>query len=143
MSNLGLVVPHLGASQVSYQAINLANNMADAVLFFEQLLSPCVPVKCATMCVTEMVSFGGMLVTSNIENTLMAHQIANRNKIKLVFYVWDLEWLRPGKNNYLHNVKAYQVPDVLVVRSAEHVGPLANYCNRQPIIREFKQVITC
>ena len=143
MNNLGLVVPHFDSSQISYEAIKLANSVTDAVLFFEQLIPPCIPIRCATMCVTEVMNFGGLLVTSNIDNTLLANRMANRNKVKLVFYVWDLEWLRPNKNNYLYNLEAYKVPDVLVVRNEEHVGPLTNYCNRQPIFKEFQQVTTC
>jgi len=143
MTNLGLVVSHLGASQATYEAISLANSVTDAVIFFEQLVPPCTPVHCATMCITEVMNFGGILVTSNIENTLMANRVANRNRIKLIFYVWDLEWLRPNKQNYLHNLEAYTIPDVLVVRNEEHVSPLANYCNRQPIVREFMQVTQC
>ena len=143
MNNLGIVVQHLGSSQISYEAIKLVNSVNNAVIFFEQLIAPCVPIRCATMCITEMTSFRGILITTNIENTLMVSQIVNRNQVKLMFYVWDLEWLRPNKNNYLYNIKAYNTPEVLIARSKEHVGPLTNYCNRQPIIRNFQQVTTC
>ena len=143
MTNFGIIVPHLGSSQVTYEAIKLVNSMDTAVLFFEQLMTPCMPVKCATMCVTEIMNFRGTLVTTNIENTRMANKIANRRQARLIFYVWDLEWLRPGRNNYLYNCETYKMPDQLVVRSDEHVGPLQNYCNRQPIVKEFSKVSTC
>lgn len=143
MQNLGIIIPHLGASQVVYEAIKLANSASDSILFFEQLTPPCVPIKCATMCITETMNFRGTLVTTNIENTRMANRIANRNAVKLIFYVWDLEWLRPQSQTYTYNYETYHMPDVLVVRDEEHVGPLFNYCNRKPIVKDFCQVITC
>lgn len=142
-NNIGIAIPHLGSSQISYEAIALANQLNNAVIFFEQLIAACVPVKCASMCLSEMAAFNGILITTNVENTLMASEIINRNQTRLIFYVWDLEWLRPNKNNYLYNLQAYHTPDVLVVRHPEHVAPLANYCNRQPIVKEFEQVIQC
>jgi hypothetical protein len=143
MNNLGIVVPHLGSSQCTYEAIKLVSQLENAVLFFEQLVPPAIPVSCSTMCITEAMNFGGMIVTTNVENTRMINRIANRKRIKLVFYVWDLEWLRLNKQSYLYNYETYNMPDVLVVRSKEHVGPLHNYCNRQPIVKDFQQVITC
>lgn len=143
MNNFGIVVPHLGSSQVTYEAIELVNSVPDSILFFEQLVPPCIRVDCATMCITELMNFGGTLVTTNVENTRMANRIANRKKVKLIFYVWDLEWLRPGKQVYSYNYEAYNMPDVLVARHEEHVGPITNYCNRQPIVKKFSQVITC
>jgi hypothetical protein len=143
MISFGFVVPHLGSSQVTYEAIKLANSIQNSVIFFEQLIPPCTPVGCATMCITELMNFKGTLITTSIENTRMANKLVNRNDCKMIFYVWDLEWLRPGQQNYLYNYEAYQMPNVLVARSEEHVGPISNYCNRQPIYKEFSQVITC
>ncbi|MHA2428386.1 MAG: hypothetical protein ACXADB_10220 [Candidatus Hermodarchaeia archaeon] len=143
MNNFGIIVPHLGSSQVTYEAIKLVNSMDTAVLFFEQIMVPCVPIKCATMCITEVMNFGGTLVTTSIENTRMVNKIANRKQIKLIFYAWDLEWLRPGKQVYSYNYETYHMPDVLAVRSEEHVGPLENYCNRRPVALDFSKVITC
>ena len=141
--NLGIIIPHLGSSQMAHEAIKLVNQAKDAVIFVEQLIAPCMPVHCASMCITEAVSFGGLLITTNIENTMMASEIVNRKKVKLVFYVWDLEWLRPNKANYLYNLKTYNTPDVLVVRHKDHVSPLTNYCNRQPVVKEFSEVTQC
>lgn len=143
MSNLGIVLSHLGSSQMVYEAINLANKANDAVIFFEQLTTACIPINCASMCVTEMNSFGGVLITTNIENTLMANKVINRNKTRIIFYVWDLEWLRPNKQNYLYNLQAYNTADELVARNIQHVEPIHNYCNRWPKAKKFNEVIKC
>jgi hypothetical protein len=89
------------------------------------------------------MNFRGTLVTTNIANTLMCNKLINRNAVKLIFYVWDLEWLRPGKQNFLYNVEAYKIPDILVVRNKEHFFPLLNYCGREPQIKNFSEVIQC
>ena len=141
--NIGIVVPHLGLSQISFSAISFANKENNAVLFFEQLITPCIPIKCATMCVNELMSFRGSLITTTIESTLMANELINKNVADHIFYVWDLEWLRPNKNNYLYNLKAYNCADKLIARSEEHADPIRNYCNRQPLVRKFEQVLTC
>lgn len=143
MNSLGIVLPHLGSGQITYEGISLANKASDAVIFFEQLTPACMPIHCGTMSLTEIMNFGGLLVTTSIDNTILASKLANRKAVKLVFYVWDLEWLRPGKQDFLYNYGAYQLPDILVVRNEEHVAPLFNYCNRQPLVKEFEQVIAC
>jgi hypothetical protein len=142
-NTLGIVIPHLGAGQKTYEAIKLINSVGDGVIFFEQLVAPCVEVKCATMCVNELMNFSGTLVTTDLEGTQLAHNVVNINKTKTIFYVWDLEWLRLNRQNYLTNWPIYHMPDVLVARSKEHVGPIENYCRRTPIVRDFSKVLTC
>lgn len=139
MKNIGIVIPHFGASQITYETIKLANNTPDSIIFFENLVSPVNNINCPTLCINELMSFQGTLVTSNIENTRMAHKLINPKKVKLIFYIWDLEWLRPNKQDYLYNLQTYYMPNVLMCRE-DHVAPVTNYCNRQPIIREFKDV---
>ena len=141
--NTGIVIPHLGSAQMSFEAINLVNKLDNAVLFFEQLVAPCIEPKCATMCVNELMSFRGTLITTNISNTIMASKLINKSVVKHIFYVWDLEWLRPNKNNFLYNLQAYKAPQILVARSQEHVNPIANYCNRIPIVKSFEEVLEC
>ena len=137
--NLGIIVPHLGVSQKAYESINLANKIENSILFFEQLVSPSIPINCPTMCVNELMNFRGVLISTNIESTLMARKLTNPKLVKLIFYVWDLEWLRPNKQNYIYNYKAYNIPDILMCRPG-HADPIYNYCNRKPLEREFKDV---
>jgi len=143
MNSIGIVVQHFGSSQITYEAVKLANKIQNSILFFEQLTPPCVPINCATMCLTETMNFQGTLITTSIANTLLVNKLINRNAVKLIFYVWDLEWLRPGKQNFLYNIEAYKIPDVLVVRSQEHLFPLLNYCGRKPEVKDFSEVIQC
>jgi hypothetical protein len=103
-----------------------------------------MPINTATISTNKLISFSGLLITTTINNTITARNLINKNTTKLVFYVWDLEWLRAGQNNFLHNIQAYRAPDMLIARSTEHVYPITNYSNRQPIvIEDFLQVPQC
>lgn len=137
---LGVVISNLQSSQIAYYTINEINKYKhDKVIFFEQLASPCLPINCGTLCINEICNFEGTLITTNIKNTIMCSENMNRKKIKHIFYVWDLEWLRQGKKNFLANLKAYMCPDVLIARHGDHFYPIYNYCNRKPlVIKDFK-----
>lgn len=77
---------------------------------------------------------------------MTAASLVNRKQVKLIFYVWDLEWLRPGKNDYLYNLQAYNDVDVLIARHTEHIAPIKNYSNREPImIKDFdlEEIMRC
>ena len=145
--SIGVLLPHLGASQASFLAIQEISKLKeDSVLFFEELSSPCLPVRCATICINELMSFSGTLITTNIRNTMTAASLVNRKQVKLIFYVWDLEWLRPGKNDYLYNLQAYNDVDVLIARHTEHIAPIKNYSNREPIMIEdfdLEEIMRC
>ena len=90
MNKYGIIVPHLGASQIAYESIRLGNQ-GDTVLFFEQLTNPAIPVNCPSMCVNELMNFRRTLISSNIENTIMARKLTNPKWVNIIFYVWDLE----------------------------------------------------
>ncbi len=139
-NTIGIVVPHLGSSQIAYETIKLTSKLNNCIIFFEQLVEPCFKIDCAVMCINEMVGFTGILITSNINNTIMSDRLINRTKSKLYFYVWDLEWLRPTHKDFLYNRKAYTIPDKLISHK-EHIGPIRNYCNRTPDTKDFQRVL--
>jgi hypothetical protein len=143
--NIGIVLPHIGNAQISYYAIKAINNAIaqsrehDFVLFFEQITTPVIKPDCGTMCVNELMLFQGTLITTTLANTAMAISQSSRKANKIIYYVWDLEWLRPNKNNYLENFKTFNLASELVARSTNHAKAIQNYCNRQVsrIIPEF------
>jgi hypothetical protein len=143
--NIGIVVPHLGPSQISFYAIKEINRLVaekyphDLVLFFEQLINPVIQPQCASMCINELMSFKGILITTTIDNTTMSIARNTRKDNKIVFYVWDLEWMRPNKNIYLYNYKAFNSVHKLIARSENHKKAIENYANRpiDKIIEDF------
>ena len=134
--NIGIVVPHLGASQIAFYAIQEINKLIasgyerDTILFFEQLVPQILQPQCATMCINELMSFKGTLITTTLDNTTMAVALNTRKDNQIIFYVWDLEWMRPGKNIYLYNYNAFHKADKLIARSQNHAKAIENYCNR-------------
>ena len=143
--NIGIVVPHLGAAQISFYAIKEVNRLIeekytdDLTLFFEHLVPSIIPPKCAVMCVNEIMSFKGTLITTTLDTTTLALARNTRKDNRIIFYVWDLEWMRPQKNNYLANYSIFHQAHKLVARSANHAKAIENYTNRKvnTIIPEF------
>ena len=135
--NIGIVIPHLGSSQTAFYALKEINRLVeqkyehDLVIFFEQLVSPLIQPQCATMCINELMSFRGILITTNIDNTTMAIARNSNSNNKLIFFVWDLEWMRPNKNIYLYNYKAFNSVHQLIARSQNHALAIENYSNRK------------
>ena len=143
--NIGIVVPHLGSSQIAFYAIKEINKLAaegyehDLTLFFEQLLPQLMQPQCASMCINELMSFKGTLITTTIDNTTMSLARNTRTNNRIIFYVWDLEWMRPGKNIYLYNYNAFKNVNKIIARSKNHALAIENYCNRtvDNILEEF------
>ena len=136
--NIGIVTPHLGLSQIGFYAISEVNRLVrdgykdDLTLFFEQMTTPVVQPQCGIMCINELMSFKGTLITTTLSNTAMTLARNSRSENKVIFYVWDLEWLRPNQNNYLHNFQIFNLVDRLIVRSEGHAQAIENYCSRKP-----------
>ena len=146
-SKIGIIVPHLGTCQVSHYAVRYVNYILqktsefDFVIFYEELVKPKMRPMCAAMNMSEIWSFDGTLISCNINNTIAAIKAISPQK--KIFYAWDLEWIRPGKNDYLHNMQAYRSPEIeLVARSPSHAAAIAKYCNRNPdtIINNFNLI---
>lgn len=142
--NIGIVIPHLGLSQIGFYAISEVNRLVhegkkdDLVLFFEQVVVPVVQPQCGVMCINELMSFKGTLITTTINNTAMTLARNSNSNNKIIFYVWDLEWLRNNQNNYFYNFRVFRSVDKLIARSSEHQQAIENYCNRKPdLIKNF------
>ncbi len=134
--SIGIILPNLAPSQMCYYAVRNVNlllthsNQHDVTIFYEELAQASVLLKCATMNISEIWSFHGVLISTTISNTLASIQAINSSK--KIFYVWDLEWLRPGMQNYLHNIQAYRSNKVkLVARNKDHAKVIEDYCNRK------------
>lgn len=134
--NIGIIIPDMAASQLAYMAINQANIGARETndsyfLFFENMAAPCVRPLVTCLNISELHTFNGVLISTSIDTTLYAiNAITNTKKI---FYVWDLEWIRPNKNNFLYNMQAFRNENVeITCRSERHAKLIGNYCNRKP-----------
>ncbi len=135
VQKIGVILPHLGPSQLSFTVVNQINYLSninndyDFMIFFENLVKPCVNPNCAAVNSNEIWSFEGILISTNINGAIAASRAVNR--AKNIFYVWDLEWLR-GMTDFTSNMQAFRHPDIeLVARSQHHAKAIEDYCNKK------------
>lgn len=138
MLNIGLILPDLSMSQLAFMAINQANLFHGntdiaCTLFYCDANQPCVEPKVPIMNITEIHGFHGLLISTDIDSTLASIRAAS--KATRVFYVWDLEWIRRGKNNFQYNMQAFRHPKVhIATRSEEHARAVSQYANRDKVL---------
>ena len=133
-SSIGIIIKDFHPSQLIYYSVKYANLLVnqggeyDITFFYEQLSPISIKPSCAIMNISEIWSFTGTLIATNLESALLLTKvISSANKI---FYVWDLEWLRQYKN-YLYNIQVYLSNELkLVARSIDHAKAINKYCNR-------------
>jgi len=67
----------------------------------------------------------------------MLNSISPKRKL---FYIWDLEWLRPHAKDFIANLRIYRHPKLeLIARSISHAQAVENYANKKvnAIIPDF------
>lgn len=135
MNKIGLVLSHLGSSQAALYSINRVNELIekgsqdDFVFFYENLMTPCFKPLCSILCVNELIHFTGTVITSNIDTTIRAYNLCVNSTI--AFYMWDVEFLRAGKQGFLYNLQAFNDEIILIARGQDHVWMVENYANRK------------
>lgn len=134
--SVGIYLDDLGPSEQAYYAIKRANelqqnspNNVDVTLFYNNMATPCIKPICAVCSSNELWAYKGMVITTNINNSITLSKIPTRHN--KVFYVYDLEWIRPASRDFLHNVKGFDESIKVVARSSDHVFPIENYSNRK------------
>lgn len=137
---IGVILPFVGPSQMAFYAIHNLNNISynthdvDCIIFTENLDKGCVPSLHSIMDVSQIWNFNGLLISTNIDNTMM--NIKSTNAAKKIFYIWDLEWLR-NKKNFTENMKVYRNEQInLVTRSEDYADAVHNYCGIRPRVIE-------
>lgn len=136
IKQIGFLLNHLGPSQLAFYVINQINAIGektvdyDFVLFYEHLVKPCVVPNCMVLNATETFSFHGLLIATTLDNAEVA--INSINTARNIYYIWDLDWMRRGQNNYIKNISILRNPKLeLIARSQDHASAIENYCNRK------------
>ncbi len=124
MKTLGIMLSHLGTSQLAFYAINNANktlleNGQDVLIFYELPAPSCVNLECGLMQTQEAWNFDGPLIAPNLN--LASKLIGFPGTKQKFFYVWDLEWLRIPNKDFVTLSTIYRSPLLkLIARSSEH-----------------------
>lgn len=136
MNNIGIILPDLSFSQMGYECIKSVNrlllqsNQYDITLFYEQISNLAMKPLCGVMNLSELWSFNGTVISTTIDNTIMSLKAINKSK--KIFYVYNLEWLKPHKQNYMYNIQAYRSPNItLAARNSDHAKAIQDYCGRK------------
>lgn len=147
--NVGIIIPGLGNSQLAFFVGGQSHYLKqftshEPFIFMEDFEPPCMQIQAACMNISEIYSFNGLLISTSLMNTAMVLNV--KSNCKKAFYVWDLEFLRRGHDNFFLNSSIYRSPEIkLICRSKEHADALENYCNRKPdmIVQNFNLMEIC
>jgi hypothetical protein len=114
---------------INYVNSLIGQNKWDFTLFYNELINPCTKPLCAVMNISETWLYNGILISTDLDTSAMiAKTLKPKRKL---FYIWDLEWLRMGKQNFLQNLQVYRNPNFeLIARSSTHAEAITNYANR-------------
>lgn len=133
---LGLAVNNLGPSQLTYYLVKnanaalAANPTLDIAAFFETPVAPALAANFATMPMYEAWGYDGVLIATTFETARKSQ--ACMSPAARLFYVWDLEWVRPhARRSYREWASVYRDLSLsLLVRSEEHARVVERCWNR-------------
>lgn len=134
---IGIIVPHLAASQLSYLVTQQVNQGGmDYVIFQEHPLPPIQRVRTAILPIYEIAKFKGVLIGTDLSAAkYMVNLTAPSRKL---FYPWHVEWMKHG-NDYLSTVKTIMSPQLEVIARSQSYADQIRIMNREPsaIIPDF------
>jgi hypothetical protein len=129
---IGFVLRDLGPSQLAYALIRELNAASgcDPYVFWEEPRRPCVTPRFACMPVVDAWSFDGPLVATTLSTANKVRAIPAASP--KLFYVWDLEWVRPQRKHWLQFQPVYGDPALtLVARDESHRDAIESAWNRK------------
>lgn len=136
MKKIGVMLKHLGNSQLNYEFFTSANRLVketasvDIICFVESPSAPVIPLCFAVMPVSEAKSFDGILISTNLILAELA--LENLDASRKVFYSYDLDWMR-GRLPFEETAKIYHSEEhELVVRSEYHQNAFSSAFNLLP-----------
>lgn len=138
MIRCGIMVNSLLPSQLAFYLVNHANYLMSKgvenhfVFFINEITPFLIEPLCPCLNSTEILQFNdGVLLTTNIDDTMRAINSINNSSIK--FYVWDLEWLRKPRD-YFQTISVFQNKKVEVIaRCQDHAKMIKNYANLENV----------
>src|SRR5207302_338668 len=122
---IGVAVRDLGPSQLNYSLVRQANALLavnptlDLTVFYEHHVRPCLPLAFASMLIQEMWSYDGPVVATTLSTAEKALRCPGPPRV--LFYQWDLDWLRLGPFRHGRLAQFYREPRLTpLVRCIDH-----------------------
>jgi len=136
---IGIIVPDLAASQLSYlitQQINQSQMYVDYVVFQQHPLPPMQKVYTSILPIYEITKFKGILIGTDLDAA--RYMIKLPSPSRKLFYPWHLEWLRHG-NDFMSTIKVLMSPRIEVIARSQSYADQIRIMNREPsaIIPDF------
>ena len=134
MKQLGIIISSLDNNQLAFFSILNANLLIqkeiDCVLFFENTSRPVIKPNVSIMNSSEVWDFCGDVIATTLRSAACLPKLIRARR--RIFYLWDLEFLRPYGRNYIPNMELLRNPKIeLAARSESHKRAIENYCNKQ------------
>ena len=111
----------------------------DAVVFYENMSSYCMPANFAVMDISECWSHSGPVIATSFSTAEKLSAFPSERKL---FYVWDLEWIRNSKIKQYDQYKEAMLDDSmeLIARSSHHKLAIENCFNRKVnhVVEDFE-----
>lgn len=140
---LAFLVQDLGSTQLAYRLISQINKSTkerdnlDIVVFYENLVKPCIAPGFMITNIADCWSFNGAIVSTSLST---AHKLLNvPSARRKFFYSYDLEWIRYKDKSYEDMARIYCNKNLkLIARSKSHKDMLSMCWNRDVnVIHDF------
>jgi hypothetical protein len=133
---IGIIVPHLAASQLSYLITRQVNKGNNFVIFQKHPLPPIQRVYTSVFPICEITKFKGVLIGTDLDSA--RYMINLTSPARKLYYPWHIEWLKHG-NDYLSTVRTIMSPEIEVIARSHSYADQIKLMNREPsaIIEEF------
>ena len=138
MNNLGIILPHIGASQLVEEVINSIQGK-NCTLFIENIVQPYRKINFPIMNISESIFFSGRLISFSLFSA--QYSLANLQNVSLEYYIYDLPWLR-GYTDLISNNKILRNPNLkLFTRSDEYANLINKYTNKEVKVLQIGELI--
>ena len=129
---LGIIVPNLGLNNKNFKMIQNINEIhknrvdVDIIVFFENLMRPCVAPEFATMPLFDGFNYSGPLMATTLPSAYKLLKFTgSREKY---FYIWDLEWILFENKNYESLINVYSNEKLKLITRNEHHKKIVENC---------------
>lgn len=137
MQKIGILIDNLASSELAYHLINKINIMVrkrcdiSPTIFVADVVPPIASPLCPIMHFSEAQCFDGTLIATSLSSTKKMCGLLGRGK--RLYYVWNLEWVRPDQIVYFDAIKDvfWNKEIELIARNSDHAAIIKNCFNRE------------
>lgn len=139
MSSVGVILPHVGPSQLAEEVFSAMTGDDMYSIYYERVANPYRPTVIPLHTVSECLFFSGRLIATSLFSAQFI--LSSLQHIEACYYIYDLPWLR-GQTNFVENLKILRNPELkLYTRSEEYKSLIEKYTNRSVEVKTIGDLI--